>query len=152
MSDTLKEKNEAKWKKIYQNYKNNKINYDYDDFLKKILKPYSNNLENNFKSIKKAIKNITVEILGLEKFYDMYVEIYFKNGKEKKVLFIEDVKWSEIVETLEEWINDPKKCDFVDEIKYISVKANDIKYYQVNTIIKNLTKKATLIKMKEKPI
>ena len=129
---------------------NNNGNSD-DDFLKKILKSDSNNLENDFKSIKKAIKNIIVEVLGLEKSYDMYVEIYFKNGKEKKVLSIEDVKWSEIVETIEEWINDPKKCDFVDEIKYISVKANDIKHYQVNTIIKNLTKKATLIRMKEKP-
>lgn len=137
-------------------------NYDGDffDLFKKVLGSngeYTGSskslkaLEDQLKGMNNAINNLLSDVLGLEKSYDMYIEVYFKDGKDKEVLSVKDARWSQITSTLEEWVNDPEKCDFADDIKYVCIKANEIKYYQVNTIIKNLTKKVTLIRMKEKP-
>jgi hypothetical protein len=137
------------------------FNDDFHDLFEKVLGSHGEytgastaikRLENDLKGMNRAINNLLAEALGLEKTYNMYIEINFKSNKEKEILSIKDAKWSTVISTIEEWVNDPEKCDFADDIKYICIKADQIKYYQVNTIIKNLTKKVTLIRMKEKPI
>ena len=122
------------------------------DFNKELFKHFE--ISDTFDAIDEKDFKYIIEViskgLGLEPSYDMYIEIYFKSEREKEILSVKDSKWSQVVPALEEWMNDPKRDSYKD-IDYVVIKANKIKYYKVNTIIENLTRKVTLIGMKEKP-
>jgi hypothetical protein len=82
----------------------------------------------------------------------MFIDLYSKDSRRPKWnISVSTGGWDDIIEELEKFINTPGLCDYKDEIDYLAIKGNTIKYYKVNIFIKNLTKKITLIPLKERP-
>jgi hypothetical protein len=82
---------------------------------------------------------------------EMFIEIYFKDDKEKVMLSQKKITWKGVVESIEKWLDSPEGEDSKENIKYVSIKANDIRYFKVNIFKKNLTNKVELLLMKENP-